>query len=62
VTAGGVGLVSRLLSRYRQRAVRSGMRSNQSFDADPRPYGAPWRVDEPAPCGMVPVRAGQLRR
>jgi hypothetical protein len=38
------------------------MRSNISFDTDTHLHCAASRVDEPTPCGAVPVRAGQLRR
>jgi hypothetical protein len=37
-------------------------RANRLFDADTHRHCAAKRVDEPTPCGAVPVRAGQRRR
>lgn len=38
------------------------VRSNRSLDADTHRPCAARRVDDPTPCGALPVRAGQLRR
>lgn len=45
-----------------QRTRTSEVIPNRSFDTDMHWQFAAERVDKPAPCGDLPVRAGQLRR